>query len=89
LCVDDEYPGHRLAFRHSIQRKTGNGALIMSDQYPALIGRPLQNPPIVGLQQSYVLNADQIDGRQSANQAAHYMVVEVLVTEQPEQSASR
>ena len=47
--VDHEYPRHRHAFLYSVQGKAGYGAPIVSEQDPALIGRPLQNGPIVGL----------------------------------------
>ena len=33
-----------------------------------------------------VNHADQVDGRQAPHQAAHDVVVEVLVTQQPEQA---
>ena len=87
LCVDDECAWHRLALRYSVQGKAGDGTPIMSEQYPALLGRPIKNRSIVGLPEPHVLNADQIDSRQPTDQAAYYVVVEVLVTEQTEQSA--
>ena len=85
--MDDEYPWHRLAFRYSVQSETGYGAPIVSEQDPSLFGCPLKNRPIVGLPQPYVLDADQVDGRQSPNQPAHDVIIEILVTQQPEQCA--
>ena len=84
--MDDERPRHRFAFRYSVPGKAGNGTPIMGEQDTALLRRPVKNRPIVGLTESDVLNADQIDGRHSADQTAYYAVVEVLVTEQTEQS---
>ena len=79
--MHDEYPGHWLSFHHSIQGKTGYRAPIVSDQNPALVSRPIQNGTIVGLRQSHILDTDQVDVRQSPDQAAHDVVVEVLVTQ--------
>ena len=86
--VDDEDSRHRLSFRYPVKGEPRHGAPIVREQDPPVIGRPTQYRLIVGPLQSDVLHAYQVDGRQSPDQAAHDVVVEVLVTQQAEQFRS-
>src|SRR5262249_5071771 len=80
--------GHRFAFPDPVIGVAGHRADIVGQEHPSGPGRPFQYRGVIGPRKPLVLHADQINRRVAPANSPNDVVVEVLIRDETQHTAS-
>lgn len=79
ILANFDHTGHRETRAYPLIGKADQGFLILSKHNAALLGGPGQHSWIIGLAQTHILHAQQIEVRTPAEQTMHDSPTHILV----------